>query len=56
MKYDFESIIDRRGKDALAVDGLGMLACQGVLGFELWTGVTPSLEVMENVLKQEFAE
>jgi len=23
MKYDFESIIDRRGKDALAVDGLG---------------------------------
>ena len=23
MKYDFESIIDRRGKDALAVDALG---------------------------------
>ena len=23
MKFDFESIIDRRGKDALAVDGLG---------------------------------
>ena len=23
MKYDFTSIIDRRGKDALAVDGLG---------------------------------
>lgn len=43
-------------RGALAVDGLGMLACQGVLGFELWTGVTPSLEVMETVLKQEFAE
>ena len=23
MKYDFESIMDRRGKDALAVDNLG---------------------------------
>ena len=23
MKYDFESVIDRRGMDALAVDGLG---------------------------------
>ena len=23
MKYDFKSIIDRHGKDALAVDGLG---------------------------------
>jgi len=25
MKYDFTSIIDRRGKDALAVDGLGQM-------------------------------
>lgn len=24
MKYDFTSIIDRKGKDAMAVDGLGM--------------------------------
>ena len=23
MKYDFESIIDRKGKDAMAVDGIG---------------------------------
>ena len=23
MKYDFETIIDRRGKDALAIDALG---------------------------------
>ena len=23
MKYDFTSIMDRRGKDAIAVDGLG---------------------------------
>ncbi len=25
MKYDFESIMDRHGKDAIAVDGLGMV-------------------------------
>ena len=24
MRYDFESVIKREGKDALAVDGLGM--------------------------------
>ncbi len=23
MKYDFTSIIDRRGKDAVAIDGIG---------------------------------
>ena len=23
MKYDFTSIMDRRGKDALAIDGVG---------------------------------
>ncbi len=25
MKYDFTSIMDRHGKDAIAVDGLGKL-------------------------------
>ena len=25
MKYDFTSIIDRRGKDAIAVDGVGVM-------------------------------
>ena len=25
MKYDFTSIIDRKGKDALAIDALGMV-------------------------------
>ena len=32
MKYDFTSILDRKGKDALAVDGLGV-----------WPGWSPSL-------------
>lgn len=41
---------------AIAVGGLGMLACQGVLGFELWTGISPSLQIMEDQLKAEFAE
>lgn len=45
---------EKRG--ALAVGGLGMLVCQGVLGFELWTGVTPSFDVMESVLRKEFLE
>ena len=26
MKYDFTSILDRKGKDALAVDGIGKFA------------------------------
>ena len=29
MKYDFESIMDRCGKDALALDGLGQGGCPG---------------------------
>ena len=32
MKYDFTSILERKGKDALAVDGLG-----------LWPGMSPSI-------------
>lgn len=29
MKYDFTSIIDRNGKDAFALDGLGCPGCPG---------------------------
>lgn len=43
-------------RGALTVDGLGMLACQGALGFKLWTGKEPALEVMEKVLKKEFSK
>ena len=32
------------------LDGLGMLLWQGVIAFELWTGVKPPLEVMRNAL------
>ncbi len=39
---------------ATAVNGLGMLACQAALNFKLWTGVEPSLKVMEDTLRKEF--
>lgn len=39
---------------ALAVNGLGMLACQAALNFKLWTGVEASLDVMEETLRREF--
>ena len=31
MKYDFTSILDRKGKDALAVDGIGESLADEVL-------------------------
>ena len=32
MKYDFTSIMDRRGKDALAIDGVGRGRAPGAPG------------------------
>ncbi len=43
-------------RGAKTVNGLGMLACQGALNFELWTGVTAPLELMEETLRREFEE
>ena len=43
---------EKRG--AKAVNGLGMLACQGALNFTLWTGEEAPLDVMVNQLKEEF--
>lgn len=39
---------------ATPVNGLGMLVCQAALNFKLWTGVEPSLQVMEETLRREF--
>lgn len=39
---------------AKTVNGLGMLACQGELGFTLWTGIEAPKGVMENKLREEF--
>ena len=32
------------------LDGLGMLLWQGIFAFELWTGKTPSVDIMRNAL------
>jgi shikimate dehydrogenase len=37
-------------KGCLTIDGLGMLLWQGVLAFELWTVVSPPVEVMKKAL------
>lgn len=39
-----------------AIGGLGMLARQGAVAFEIWTGVAPPLEVMLDTLRQELAK
>lgn len=35
-------------------DGLGMLACQGAMGFELWTGQPPPTAIMRKTLRDFF--
>lgn len=35
-------------------DGLGMLACQGAMSFELWTGMSPPSDIMKETLRKFF--
>lgn len=53
---DPNSLFLREGeiRGAACVNGLGMLAYQGALGFKLWTGVEAPVDVMVGALKQEF--
>jgi shikimate dehydrogenase len=37
-------------KECIALDGLGMLLWQGVFAFELWTGVSPPVDIMREAL------
>jgi len=37
--------------DGRAIGGLGMLARQGAIAFELWTGVAPPIDLMQGVLQ-----
>lgn len=37
-------------KGCVNLHGLGMLLWQGVLAFELWTGIRPNVEIMRNAL------
>jgi shikimate dehydrogenase len=41
-----------RAIGARAIDGLGMLAWQAALSFELWTGRGAPLEVMRNAARR----
>lgn len=38
------------------MNGLGMLLWQGVLAFELWTGISPPVEIMRNSLLKGFLQ
>ena len=38
--------------DGRAIGGLGMLARQGAIAFELWTGVQPPIDLMQSVLQE----
>lgn len=40
-----------RGRGLKVVDGLGMLLHQGVIAFEMWTGIEPPLDVMREALR-----
>lgn len=39
-----------------AIGGLGMLARQGAVAFEIWTGVAPPIDVMLDTLREELAK
>lgn len=52
---DTEFLKEAAAHGAMAVNGLGMLACQGALNFTLWTGVEAPLDVMEEQLRHEFS-
>jgi shikimate dehydrogenase len=43
---------ERRG--CVTLDGLGMLVNQGIIGVELWTGISPDRRVMERTLEELF--
>ncbi|MFI5295428.1 MAG: shikimate dehydrogenase [Thermodesulfovibrionales bacterium] len=49
--YKKTSLLDLAArKGCRTMDGLGMLLWQGVLAFELWTSVSPPVDVMRNAL------
>lgn len=43
-------IRDAQAKGCIALDGLGMLVNQGVIGVQYWTGIDPDPEVMRKTL------
>lgn len=45
---------EARLRGAKTINGLGMLANQAAMNFKLWTGVEPSVSLMNEVLRREF--
>lgn len=41
-------------RGAPTLDGLGMLVYQGAIGFRMWTGIEPSIDVMRTSLEEAF--
>jgi shikimate dehydrogenase len=42
---------DASARGCRAIDGLGMLVNQGIVGVEYWTGITPDAAVMRKALE-----
>lgn len=51
---DTPFLVNARSRGARTIDGLGMLANQGCINFELWTGVKAPRDVMYAALRAEF--
>lgn len=49
-------LAEAKARGAKTVSGLGMLACQGALNFEIWTEEEAPYDVMYEALKKEFEE
>jgi shikimate dehydrogenase len=49
---DTRLIRDARHRGCRTLDGLGMLVNQGVIGFQIWTGVQPDAAVMREALEE----
>lgn len=45
---------EAESRGAKTLDGLGMLVCQGAIGFRMWTGLDAPVDVMYKALKKEF--
>jgi shikimate dehydrogenase len=42
---------DAAARECRALDGLGMLVNQGIVGVQYWTGITPDAVVMRKALE-----
>jgi shikimate dehydrogenase len=48
-------LLAAHSKGLATLNGLSMLVYQGVIGFQMWTGLTPPESVMKDALRRAFA-